>query len=67
MWKTVLAGGFVAVSAGSPKMDMVDCFDGNNGGCSHYCNSGMCECPACWEMQENSYKLDFSGDFFIAF
>lgn len=30
-----------------------DCFDGNNGGCSHFCNSEngehFCECPRCWE------------------
>ena len=29
----------------------VDCFDGNNGGCSHYCAVGSCACPSCWEMQ----------------
>ena len=29
----------------------IDCNDGNNGGCSHYCNreTNKCECPECWE------------------
>ena len=31
----------------------LNCYDGNNGGCSHYCNhrANRCECPTCWELQ----------------
>ena len=32
----------------------IDCFDGNNGGCSHHCEipSG-CQCPgSCWSLNE---------------
>jgi len=28
-----------------------DCNDGNNGGCSHFCNANECACPACWSMK----------------
>ena len=28
----------------------LDCFDGNNGGCSHFCATDGCTCPDCWEL-----------------
>ncbi|CAG5077822.1 Oidioi.mRNA.OKI2018_I69.PAR.g8820.t1.cds [Oikopleura dioica] len=31
-----------------------DCYDGNNGGCSHFCDSGVCSCPACWTLDSDS-------------
>lgn len=31
----------------------VDCNDGNNGGCSHSCKSGVCECPTCWALTDD--------------
>ena len=27
-----------------------DCYDGANGGCSHFCDSGVCSCPTCWTL-----------------
>lgn len=32
----------------------IDCNDGNNGGCSHSCKSGACECPSCWELTSDN-------------
>ena len=31
---------------------VINCFDGDNGGCSHHCNmfTGDCECPDCWKL-----------------
>ena len=30
--------------------DTYDCYDGTNGGCSHYCTPNGCRCPSCWEL-----------------
>ena len=30
--------------------DNYECYNGDNGGCSHYCRPGGCECPGCWEL-----------------
>ncbi|CAG5102879.1 Oidioi.mRNA.OKI2018_I69.chr1.g508.t1.cds [Oikopleura dioica] len=38
--------------ASAATVSALDCFDGNNGGCSHLCTSGGCECPECWELDE---------------
>ena len=32
----------------------VSCFDGNNGGCSHFCEAGTCSCPTCWTLGDDS-------------
>jgi len=34
----------------------LDCDDGNNGGCSHFCNQDLniCECPACWMLRDDN-------------
>ena len=34
---------------------IIDCYDGNNGGCSHYCNhvGNTCDCPPCWTLQDD--------------
>ncbi|CAG5109735.1 Oidioi.mRNA.OKI2018_I69.chr2.g4234.t1.cds [Oikopleura dioica] len=29
------------------------CFDGNNGGCSHFCSEGVCSCPDCWTLDSD--------------
>ncbi|CBY10406.1 unnamed protein product [Oikopleura dioica] len=37
----------------------LDCDDGNNGGCSHFCNQDLniCECPGCWMLRDdNAYE-----------
>ena len=35
-----------------------DCMDGNNGGCSHYCNMNggavECTCPPCWSLDADN-------------
>jgi len=31
-----------------------DCYDGNNGGCSHFCDSGVCSCPSCWTLDSDN-------------
>jgi len=31
-----------------------DCYDGANGGCSHFCDSGVCSCPSCWTLDSDS-------------
>ncbi|CAG5085896.1 Oidioi.mRNA.OKI2018_I69.PAR.g11041.t1.cds [Oikopleura dioica] len=33
----------------------LDCDDGNNGGCSHFCNQDLnvCECPSCWVLRDD--------------
>ena len=30
-----------------------NCFDGNNGGCSHFCAGSVCSCPSCWSLSED--------------
>ena len=29
------------------------CNDGDNGGCSHQCSNNKCQCPDCWELEDN--------------
>lgn len=31
-----------------------DCYDGANGGCSHFCDSGVCSCPTCWTLDSDN-------------
>ncbi|CBY24885.1 unnamed protein product [Oikopleura dioica] len=31
-----------------------DCYDGANGGCSHFCDSGVCSCPSCWTLDSDN-------------
>ncbi|CAG5104751.1 Oidioi.mRNA.OKI2018_I69.chr1.g1505.t1.cds [Oikopleura dioica] len=34
-----------------PLAVMANCYDGNNGGCSHFCSgAGTCSCPPCWTL-----------------
>ena len=39
----------------TPKKAAASCADGNNGGCSHYCNghTNVCECPSCWILKDD--------------
>lgn len=54
-----------------PNVENIDCADGNNGGCSHFCNQAdhVCECPSCWTLLEdeatctpNPEKISISCD-----
>jgi len=32
----------------SKGMERLNCADGMNGGCSHFCTNNQCSCPSCW-------------------
>ena len=42
----------------------INCFDGENGQCSHYCNAetDACECPTCWTLQDDMETCKPSSD-----
>lgn len=33
-----------------PTVSTLDCADGNNGGCSHFCTDNVCSCQTCWTL-----------------
>lgn len=37
------------------------CYDGKNGGCSHYCSGSVCSCPPCWTLTENGKTCRFEA------
>ena len=38
------------VTIKSKGMERLNCADGLNGGCSHFCTNNKCSCPSCWTM-----------------
>jgi len=39
-----------AINIKSKGIERLNCSDGMNGGCSHFCTNNECSCPSCWEL-----------------
>jgi len=46
---------FLPLFLASSVKSEINCSDGNNGGCSHFCNAAekVCECPPCWTLRDD--------------
>jgi len=44
------SGTTTAITIDNTGTSALDCADGQNGGCSHFCTDNQCSCPTCWTL-----------------